>query len=132
MPKSTQARFKMFEFKENEQWKKKTNWDKNVMTRTLASVLTNYKKSWNQCILLIVYAVMNIYNVIIFLVTDLRQQMMSNPEMLQQALDNPLVQSITSNPDLMRSVMMSNPEMQNLVEVGSPFKLFHNIIKVEF
>jgi len=50
-------------------------------------------------------------------VDSIRQQMMANPEMLQQALDNPLVQSITSNPDLMRSMMMSNPEMQQLVEV---------------
>ncbi|XP_066921093.1 ubiquilin-1-like isoform X1 [Clytia hemisphaerica] len=47
---------------------------------------------------------------------SIRQQMMQNPDMLQQALDNPLVQSITSNPDLMRSVMMSHPEMQQLVE----------------
>ena len=49
--------------------------------------------------------------------SQMTQQMLSNPEMLQQALDNPLVQNITSNPDLMRSVMMSNPEMQDLVEV---------------
>ena len=48
---------------------------------------------------------------------SIRQQMMQNPDMLQQALDNPLVQSITSNPDLMRSVMMSHPEMQQLIEV---------------
>lgn len=45
------------------------------------------------------------------------QQMLNNPEMLRQALDNPLIQNITSNPDLMRSVMTSNPEMQNLMEV---------------
>ena len=46
------------------------------------------------------------------------QQVLNNPEMLRQALDNPLVQSMTSNPELMRSIMMSNPEMQNLMEVS--------------
>ena len=48
---------------------------------------------------------------------QIRQQMMQNPEMLQQALDNPLVQSITSNPEMMQSIMMQNPQMQQLVEV---------------
>ncbi|XP_057308497.1 ubiquilin-1-like [Hydractinia symbiolongicarpus] len=47
---------------------------------------------------------------------QMTQQMLNNPEMLRQALDNPLIQNITSNPDLMRSVMTSNPEMQNLME----------------
>ena len=55
------------------------------------------------------------------IVDQIRQQMMQNPEMLQQALDNPLVQSITSNPEMMQSIMMQNPMMQQLVEVGYSF-----------
>ncbi|XP_065672403.1 ubiquilin-1 isoform X3 [Hydra vulgaris] len=47
---------------------------------------------------------------------QMAQQMMNNPEMLRQALDTPLFQSISSNPDLLRSIIMSNPEMQNLIE----------------
>lgn len=47
---------------------------------------------------------------------QMTQQVLSNPEMLRQALDNPLVQSMTSNPELMRSIMLSNPEMQQLME----------------
>jgi len=48
--------------------------------------------------------------------SQMTQQVLSNPELLRQALDNPLVQSMTSNPELMRSIMMSNPEMQQLME----------------
>ena len=55
---------------------------------------------------------------------QMTQQVLSNPEMLRQALDNPLVQSMTSNPELMRSIMLSNPEMQQLMEVRF-FVLFY-------
>lgn len=48
--------------------------------------------------------------------SQMTQQVLNNPELLRQALDNPLVQSMTSNPELMRSIMMSNPEMQQLME----------------
>ena len=56
------------------------------------------------------------------------QQVLNNPEMLRQALDNPLVQSMTSNPELMRSIMMSNPEMQQLMEVC--FMIFYPSTRV--
>lgn len=52
---------------------------------------------------------------------NMTQQVLSNPEMLRQALDNPLFQSMTSNPELMRSIMLSNPEMQQLMEVNFLF-----------
>ena len=58
--------------------------------------------------------------------SQMTQQVLNNPEMLRQALDNPLVQSMTSNPELMRSIMMSNPEMQNLMEVRQPHS--HNTL----
>ncbi|XP_069463238.1 ubiquilin-4 isoform X2 [Ambystoma mexicanum] len=51
---------------------------------------------------------------------DLQQQMqrqlMSNPEMLSQIMENPLVQNMMSNPDLMRQMIMANPQMQQLME----------------
>ncbi|XP_031564727.1 ubiquilin-1-like [Actinia tenebrosa] len=47
---------------------------------------------------------------------QLQQQMMTNPDLMRQILDNPMVQSITSNPELMRQMLLSNPQMQTLVE----------------
>lgn len=41
---------------------------------------------------------------------------MSNPEMLSQIMENPLVQSMMSNPDLMRQMIVANPQMQQLME----------------
>lgn len=41
---------------------------------------------------------------------------MSNPEMLSQIMENPLVQDMMSNPDLMRHMIMANPQMQQLME----------------
>lgn len=43
---------------------------------------------------------------------------MSNPDMMRQMLDNPMVQSLMSNPNVVRDLMMSNPQMQNILEVS--------------
>ena len=43
---------------------------------------------------------------------------MSNPEQLRQMMDSPVVQSITSNPDLMRSLLMNNPQIRDLMDVS--------------
>ena len=53
---------------------------------------------------------------------QMQQQVMSNPDMMRQMLDNPMIQSLMSNPDVIRDLMMSNPQMQNLVEVLFVFK----------
>lgn len=42
---------------------------------------------------------------------------MSNPTQLRQLMDNPVIQGITSNPDLLRSLLLSNPQMRDLMEV---------------
>ncbi|XP_056400988.1 ubiquilin-4 isoform X2 [Hyla sarda] len=47
---------------------------------------------------------------------QMQRQLMSNPEMLSQIMENPLVQNMMSNPDLMRQMIMSNPQMQQLME----------------
>uniref|UniRef100_A0A8C7MFB1 Ubiquilin-4 n=1 Tax=Oncorhynchus kisutch TaxID=8019 RepID=A0A8C7MFB1_ONCKI len=47
---------------------------------------------------------------------QMQRQLMSNPEMLSQIMDNPLVQNMMSNPDLMRQMIVTNPQMQQLME----------------
>ncbi|XP_041111718.1 ubiquilin-1-like isoform X2 [Polyodon spathula] len=47
---------------------------------------------------------------------QMQQQLMSNPEMMAQIMENPFVQSMLSNPDLMRQLIMANPQMQQLIQ----------------
>ncbi|CAF2458237.1 unnamed protein product [Rotaria sp. Silwood2] len=47
---------------------------------------------------------------------QLQQQIMTNPAQLRQLMDSPVVQSITSNPDLLRSLLLSNPQIRDLME----------------
>ncbi|XP_077181441.1 ubiquilin-4 [Paroedura picta] len=47
---------------------------------------------------------------------QMQRQLMSNPEMLSQIMENPLVHSMISNRDLMRQMIMANPQMQQLME----------------
>lgn len=42
--------------------------------------------------------------------------MMSNPEMLRQMMDNPIVQNLMSNPEYVRTLLTQNPQMQQLME----------------
>jgi ubiquilin len=53
--------------------------------------------------------------------SQMQRQMMSDPNMMRSMLDNPMVQSLMSNPDVIREMMMGNPQMQSLVEVSSLF-----------
>jgi len=41
-----------------------------------------------------------------------------NPEMLRQMMENPFVQQMMSNPDVMRQLMMANPQMRDVMEVA--------------
>uniref|UniRef100_A0A8C5CEX2 Ubiquilin 4 n=1 Tax=Gadus morhua TaxID=8049 RepID=A0A8C5CEX2_GADMO len=47
---------------------------------------------------------------------QMQRQLMSNPEMLSQIMENPLVQNMMSNPDMMRQMIVANPQMQQLME----------------
>ncbi|XP_061872895.1 ubiquilin-1-like isoform X2 [Colius striatus] len=47
---------------------------------------------------------------------QMQQQLMSNPEMMVQIMENPFVQSMLSNPDVMRQLIMANPQMQQLIQ----------------
>lgn len=46
----------------------------------------------------------------------MQREMMSNPDMMRQMLDNPLVQQMMRNPEYMRNILTSNPQMQQLME----------------
>ena len=46
-----------------------------------------------------------------------QRELLSNPDMLRQMMDSPLVQSLMTNPDYMRHILTSNPQMQQLLEV---------------
>jgi len=46
----------------------------------------------------------------------MQQQMMQNPEMMQQMMNSPFVQSIMNNPEALRGIIMANPQMRQLVE----------------
>jgi len=49
---------------------------------------------------------------------------MNNPALIRQVMENPMVQQIMSNPEIMRQMMLSNPQMRDLMEVGfSVFQL---------
>ncbi|OWF54142.1 ubiquilin-1-like [Mizuhopecten yessoensis] len=46
----------------------------------------------------------------------IQREMMSNPEMLRNMMDNPFVQQLMSNPDVMRQMITTNPQMRELME----------------
>ncbi|CAG2162604.1 unnamed protein product [Oppiella nova] len=46
----------------------------------------------------------------------MQSEMMSNPDMLRQMMENPIVQQLMSNPDYVRTLLTSNPQMQTLME----------------
>ncbi|XP_074933585.1 ubiquilin-1-like isoform X5 [Phalacrocorax aristotelis] len=48
--------------------------------------------------------------------SQMQRQLMSNPEMMVQIMENPFIQSMLSNPDLMRQLIMANPQMQQLIQ----------------
>ena len=45
------------------------------------------------------------------------QQMMANPELMRQMMDSPIMQGIFNNPQIFQSMLTSNPQVQQLIEV---------------
>jgi len=43
---------------------------------------------------------------------------MNNPALVRQVMDNPMVQQMMSNPEIMRQMMLSNPQIRELMEVS--------------
>lgn len=48
---------------------------------------------------------------------NMQRELLRNPDMLRQLMDNPLVQQIMGDPSNMRQLILSNPQMQELIEV---------------
>ncbi|XP_030833278.1 ubiquilin-1-like [Strongylocentrotus purpuratus] len=47
---------------------------------------------------------------------QMQRQLMSNPDMMRQVLDNPMVQNMMQNPDIFRNLVLGNPQMQQIME----------------
>ncbi|XP_069786354.1 ubiquilin-1-like isoform X2 [Narcine bancroftii] len=47
---------------------------------------------------------------------QMQRQLMSNPEMMSQIMENPFVQNMLSNPEMMRQLIVTNPQMQQLIQ----------------
>ncbi|XP_077285757.1 ubiquilin [Arctopsyche grandis] len=45
----------------------------------------------------------------------MQSELLSNPDMLRQVLDNPLVQQMMNDPENMRTLITSHPQMQDLI-----------------
>merc|ERR1711936_1195992 len=41
---------------------------------------------------------------------------MGNPDLMRQVMDSPLTQSLMSNPEILRSLIQSNPQMRQLMD----------------
>lgn len=61
----------------------------------------------------------------------MQQELLSNPDMLRQVLDNPLVQQMMNDPENMRSLITSNPQMQDLMAVSN-FNLLPTYIPARY
>ncbi|CAK8676809.1 ubiquilin-1-like [Clavelina lepadiformis] len=47
---------------------------------------------------------------------QMQRELMSNPQALQQIMENPFVQNMMSNPEILQQMMVNNPQMQQLME----------------
>ncbi|CAG9813493.1 unnamed protein product [Phaedon cochleariae] len=47
---------------------------------------------------------------------QMQSELLSNPNMLRNLLDNPMVQQLMENPETMRSLLTRNPQMQELIQ----------------
>ena len=47
----------------------------------------------------------------------MQRELLGNPDLMRQILDNPLVQRLMNDPENMRTLITSNPQMQELMEV---------------
>jgi hypothetical protein len=47
-----------------------------------------------------------------------QNQLMQNPEMVQQMLNSPMMQSLLNNPEMMNSMILNNPQLQSMMEAN--------------
>ena len=59
----------------------------------------------------------------------MQSEVLGNPDMLRQIMDSPLTQSLMSNPEIMRSLIQANPQMQQVRSHQRPHKkIFQEIL----
>uniref|UniRef100_A0A0X3P4F5 Ubiquilin-1 n=1 Tax=Schistocephalus solidus TaxID=70667 RepID=A0A0X3P4F5_SCHSO len=75
--------------------------DLGALSSAASSVLTNPEGSGN------LFSTMQ---------QNMQRQVLQNPELLRTMVESPLVQSLMSNPEVMRSIMQANPQMRQLME----------------
>ena len=42
----------------------------------------------------------------------MQEQLMRNPELMQQIMSSPMMDSLLNNPEMMRNMLLNNPSMQ--------------------
>jgi ubiquilin len=45
------------------------------------------------------------------------QQLLNNPDVMREIINQPLMQNMLSNPEIMRSLIADNPQIQNIIQV---------------
>lgn len=55
--------------------------------------------------------------------------MLSNPDMLRQMMENPMVSQLMSNPEVLRQLITSNPQMRELMEVRK-FRFYIPVLEI--
>lgn len=48
----------------------------------------------------------------------MQQALLSNPDAVRQVMDNPMVQQLMNDPNNVRQLLLSNPQMQDIIEVS--------------
>ncbi|KAI0982386.1 hypothetical protein GJ496_006672 [Pomphorhynchus laevis] len=57
---------------------------------------------------------------------NLFRTLQTDPNAIQNLLSNPMVQGLMSNPELLRSIMLNNPQMQRVIEQNPEVSQFFN------
>ena len=55
---------------------------------------------------------------------------MSNPELLRQMMESPMMQNLMSNPEALQGLLTSNPQIQQLMEVANTTPTPHYFISL--
>ncbi len=51
-------------------------------------------------------------------INRMQEQMLRNPEMMQQIMNSPMMSNLFNNPELMRDMMLNNPQMQAMLDAN--------------
>jgi len=50
--------------------------------------------------------------------SQMQSQLMQNPELMQQMLSSPMMESLLSNPEMMTNLMLNNPQLQPMLDAN--------------